>query len=91
MRNRPPAKIIQKIRLCNIFMKTETILKIMRYILSLMHLKKEPIMKYDRFLFCYIGGSILTHQLKKLIVPKNEKMSQNLINNCGGVNFSLWG
>jgi hypothetical protein len=48
-------------------------------------------MKYDRFLFCYIGGIILTHQLKKLIVPKNEKMSQNLINNCGGVNFSLWG
>lgn len=84
MRNQHPAKIIQK--LCKTFMKTETILKIM-----LLHLKKEPIMKYDRFLFCYIGGIILTHQLKKLIVPKNEKMSQNLINNCGGVNFSLWG
>lgn len=86
MRNQHPAKIIQKIRLCKTFMKTETILKIM-----LLHLKKEPIMKYDRFLFCYIRGIILTHQLKKLIVPKNEKMSQNLINNCGGVNFSLWG
>lgn len=86
MRNQHPAKIIQKIRLCKTFMKTETILKIM-----LLHLKKEPIMKYDRFLLCYIGGIILTHQLKKLIVPKNEKMSQNLINNCGGVNFSLWG
>ncbi|TWE04149.1 hypothetical protein FB545_1238 [Peribacillus frigoritolerans] len=44
-------------------------------------------MKYDRFLLCYIGGIILTHQLKKLIVPKNEKMSQNLINNCGGLTF----
>ncbi|KOR79815.1 hypothetical protein AM232_16130 [Bacillus sp. FJAT-21352] len=47
--------------------------------LKSLHLKKEPIMKYDRFLLCYIGGNILTHQLKKLIIPKNEKMSQNLI------------
>lgn len=86
MKNQHPVKIIQKIRLCKTFIKTETILKIM-----LLHLKKEPIMKYDRFPLCYIGGIILTHQLKKLIVPKNEKMSQNLINNCGGVNLSLCG
>lgn len=59
MRNQHPAKIIQKIRLCKTFMKTETILKIM-----LLHLKKEPIMKYDRFLLCYIGGIILTINLR---------------------------
>lgn len=59
MRNRHPAKIKQKIRLCKTFMKTETNLKIM-----LLHLKKEPIMKYDRFLFCYIRGIYLPINLR---------------------------